>query len=207
LNNVGDYPLRARPILARAAMEGIASFATVESWMLNLYLDLAGGNKSMAAEIFLKLESRSARSAALEPLIAKLEPRYRELYQAITKHMRARAMARDKLAHWVWGVSRELPDALLLADPKALAVIDYFASDYQQQMNDAIWVYRDTDFAEIIEGNNDLAGFGLKFRWIVTGHVSNGEDRLYHELCAKPVLADILRRRAERDQTQSKATE
>ena len=200
LNNVGDYPLREREQLARAAMEGIASFATVESWMLELYLELAGGNKSIAASMFLTLESRSARSSVLQPLIAALEPRYQDLYRAIAKLLRTRALDRDKLAHWVWGVSNDLPDALLLADPKALALINYAERAETSRLPDHIFVYRASDFVSIIERNNELAGFGQRFRFIVRGHPANREDRLYHELCAEPALADILRRQDERDQ-------
>jgi hypothetical protein len=207
LNNVGDYVLRERETLARAAMEGIATFATVESWMLELYLDLAGGNKSVAAEIFLELESRSSRSAALQPLIARLEQRYQELYHAIAKLLKTRALDRDKLAHWVWGISAQLPDALLLADPKALALLDPLEPNYREKLKASIWIYKAKDFTDIIEGNIQLASFGFKFRWIMKNHPKNREDELYHALCAEPVLADILRRRAERAQSQSGATE
>ena len=183
-------------------MEGIASFATVESWMLELYLDLAGGNKSLAASIFITLESRSARSSALQPLIATLEPTYQALYRAIAKLIKTRAVSRDKLAHWVWGVTNDIPDALLLADPKFLALVDWANPQERQRIPEHIYVYRANDFAEVIEGNNEVARFGQTFRFIVTGHPANREGQLYRELCAEPALADILRRPGERDQTQ-----
>lgn len=205
LNNVGDYVLREREALARSAMEGIASFATVESWMLGLFIDLIGGNKTDAATVFLTLESRGARSAALAPFVARLEPRYQELYQAIMHRMKICAKERDNLAHWVWGASQQLPDALLLANPKALAVLDFASPTYSEDIAREIWVYRVADFTQIIENNNALANAGFKFRWIVQGHISNREDQLYHELCAEPVLADILRRRAERARPQHAA--
>jgi hypothetical protein len=191
LNNVGIYPLRHRPELARMAMEGIATFATVESWMLDLYLDLVGGNRSDAATLYLTLDSRSAKSAALEPFIKRLSQENRELYRALMKLMRTRAEARDKLAHWVWGFSPPLPDVLLLADPRAMSALNPLDHD---SYHNNIWVYRETDFAEIIKANEELAGFGFLFRWIVTNHISNREGELYRRLCAEPALANILHR-------------
>lgn len=202
LNNVGDYVLREREKLARCAMEGIASFSTVESWMLNLFLDLIGGNKSDAATLFMALDSRGAKSNALAPFVQRLPPEQQALYHSIMHLMKQRAAKRDKLAHWVWGASRDLPNALLLADPRVMASADPLTPDYRKILAQNIWVYEAEDFAEIIEGNNELAGYGFKFRWIVQGHPENAEGKLYRELCAEPVLADILRRRAERAQSQ-----
>jgi hypothetical protein len=201
LNSIGVYPLRERPALALAAMEGIATWATVESWMLDLYLDLAGGNKTLAAELFLTLESNSARSAAIVPLIAPLEKKYRDLYAAIAKLVKTRGRARDRLGHWVWGYSGQLPDALLLANPKAMSTLDWTNPEDRERVNAEILYYTAADFAQIVRDNEELAGFGFKFRWIVTNHPSNREDRLYHELCAAPALAEILHHQAERDRS------
>ena len=176
-------------------MEAIATWSTAESWLLNLYLELAGGNKSAAAEMFLTLESRSAKSAALNPLIHRLDGRYQTLYRAVAKLSRSRQSARDKLAHWVWGYSAQLPDALLLADPKALAAAKPDVADpSQNHITPHIYVYNEADFRSIIHDNEELAGYGFKFRWIVTNHISNRKDQLYHELCAQPAIADILHR-------------
>ena len=195
--------LRQREPLARAALEVIASFATVESWMLELYLDLTGGSKTVAAEMFLTLESRSARSGAIRPLVARLGERYQRLYRALEKLLKTRAGERDKLAHWVWGISPHLPDALLLANPKTLATLDSLDPDIREH----IYVYRQPDFDKITAANYKLAGHGMTFRFIVMGHAANREDRLYHRLCAEPDLADILRRQDERAQSQPKETE
>ena len=110
--------------------------------------------------------------------------------------MKIRAKARDKLAHWVWGASRQLPDALLLANPKALASLDPKSETYTDDLAKEVWIYGASDFAEIIEGNNQLAEFGARFRHIINRHPANRRDILYLGLCAEPVLADILNRRA-----------
>ena len=201
LNNVGDYALRERERLARYAMECIASFSTVESWMLNLYLDLVGGNKSDAAALFMKMESRATRAAALVPFISRLDKKYQTLYRAIEQLMKIRAKPRDKLAHWVWGISHELPEALLLANPKALATLDPLSPSFQEEMAKEIWVYEAKDFERIIKDNNELAGFGLKFRFIVQGHPANREDQLYQRLCSQPALAEILDRKGKEDRS------
>ena len=205
LNNVGDFPLRERERLARYAMECIASFSTVESWMLNLYLDLVGGNKSDAAALFMKMESRGTRSAALAPFISRLDKKYQSLYRAIEQLMKIRAKPRDKLAHWVWGISHDLPEALLLANPKALATLDHLSPTYSDDMKKEIWIYEAKDFEKIIQENNELAGFGMEFRFIVRGHPANRGDQLYQSLCAQPALAEILNRQSKRDQSHQRS--
>jgi hypothetical protein len=58
LGNAGDRPLARHPDLAILAIEAIASWSNVESFMLRLFVDLFGGHGSLAAEVFLSLEGK-----------------------------------------------------------------------------------------------------------------------------------------------------
>lgn len=111
------------------------------------------------------------------------------------KRFKVQAKARDNFAHWVWGASAKLPGALLLADPKAIAVLDPESVDFRERLRESVWIYREEDFHEITLANMKLAGCGLRFRHIINHHPANVEDQLYHQLCAEPALADILRHR------------
>ena len=74
IGNAGDRPLMRHSHLAVLAIEAIASWSNVESFMLNLFIQLLGGNGALAAEIFLSLETQSAKTrainAAAESLLA-----------------------------------------------------------------------------------------------------------------------------------------
>ena len=85
--------------------------------MLRLYITLAGGASADAATVFLTIESDGARKSAITALAdRRLDEEQKRLFWAILKIMGQRARYRHKLAHWVWGFSKMLPDALLLAD-------------------------------------------------------------------------------------------
>lgn len=203
MDSLGTYPFVQRPHLAVLAMERIASWATVESWLLKLYVDLSGGNKSMAADIFLALEGNAAKSAAITKLIARIEPRYQTLYLAISKMAKTRSKERDKLAHWIWGISPQYIDALLLADPRSEVrktldfeeTRDLTMDEIFKQNLEGIYIYDSIAFREMLKGNTDLASYIFRFRWLRIP-IHNPNDKLYHELCAEPAIREILDRQA-----------
>ena len=101
--------------------------------------------------------------------------------------------ARDKLAHHIWGISPNLPDALLLVDPKAVvtSAINY----------DEVYVYRENDLQSIIAANDRLCGYGLDLQFVIKGHVANRDGQLLTELCSQPEVAERLNRLGGQDRT------
>ena len=65
LGNAGDRPLARHPELAVLAIEAIASWSNVEGFMLRLFMQLLGGNESLAASVFLALENQASKTAAI----------------------------------------------------------------------------------------------------------------------------------------------
>lgn len=184
---IGDSPLVKRPQLALLAMEGIRSWSDVENFMLGLYIDMLGGDNDLAATAYLALDGSSAKSAVINAVAAKtLSTENLQLFRAIFNIAGTRQKARDKLAHWVWGFSDALPDALLLVDPRAKVGGKMSEED--------IFVYREADFRSIMQDNERLAAFGATFRFIVIKHVSNKQGELYAQLCAEPPIAERLLR-------------
>ena len=181
-------------LLARAAMEAIASWTEVERFMITLYVSLTGGPTSAGAAIFLAQETNSAKSAALTVLVnRKLSEPRRALYAAIAELIESRAGARDKLTHWIWGRSPELPDALILTDPRTLAAAEP-GDRAERQLHQNSWVYGEADFREIIRANEELAGWGMDFHFMLVS--SPGDETLYRGLCEEPVLREIMDRHA-----------
>src|SRR5690606_34285742 len=114
----------------------------------------------------------------------KLDDNNRRLLNAIIRIAKSAQKERDKLAHWVWGTSSSLPDALLLSDPRNL--------NFEADM---IYVYTAEDFENIRVKCERIAGFAMRFRFILKGHVANTNNRLYDTLCEEPEISEILNRR------------
>jgi hypothetical protein len=197
--NAGDRPLKHNPELGFLAMEAIISWSNVERFMLNMYLELMGGSQDLAAVSFLAQETQSAKKAAINA-VAKhvLDEKCFELLQAILEASKPGKSGRDKLAHWTWGYSPNIPDGFLLADPR---------NTHTDLDKNLIYVYKKQDFLNIIKLNDELCGFGLRFRWMLTGHIANKEDKLYRELCAEPLLRDKLPRRPPHEPSQTQPKE
>ena len=195
LANAGQRVLRQRPQLAVNAIEAIASSANVEAFLLKLFVSLMGGNKGTAARIYLALEIQSAKSVAITEAVKCLSNAdHQRLVIALVQLAKRNQKRRDRIAHYVWGISPhpKLQDALLLADPKSL-VNDNIDMEH-------IFVYRETDFLTLITDNDRLCGYWHKLRWIIEGHVANKDGRLYDELCREPEVREILNRLAAQDQ-------
>lgn len=186
--NAGDRPLLRHPDLAGLALEAIASWANVENFMLKLFVEMLGGNESLATNIYLALENQAAKNAAIsaaaKTTLGKDSNEY-SVFQAIISISKSSEKSRNKLVHWTWGDSPDIPYGLLLIDPRT-TIGELDKSD--------VYVYKKTDFQSIIEVNDKLCGIGLKFTFILRGHVANYEGRLLEELMEDPDIKSRLRK-------------
>jgi hypothetical protein len=188
----GDYPLYRHPELAVLAAQVIASWSTVEAFMMRAFIDLMGGEAEKAATAFLALETQSAKSAAINAVAsAYLPDDQQRLLRAILAVAKTGQKTRDKIAHWVWGDSPQITDGLLLLDPRNNIGADLNYDD--------IYVYKEIDFRNAIQMNERIAGFGFSFRWIMMGHIANRDGALYAQLCAEPEIQEKLNRQASQD--------
>lgn len=186
IGNAGDRPLSRHSELAVLAIEALASWCNVEGFLLRLFVDLFGGHGALAAEVFLSLQNQSAKSAAIDAAATTvLRNRDDELrvLRAILAIAKTNEKERNKLAHWTWGESPNIPDALLLVDPRA-SIGELNRSD--------IYVYKAQDFRTIIEANDRLCGFGLQFKFILNNHVANRDGVLLKELMAEQEIQQRL---------------
>lgn len=191
IGNAGDRPLARHPDLAVLALEAIASWSNVEAFLLRLFIQLLGGNESLAASVYLSLEGQSAKTGAIRAASAKaLETRPQEanVLDAVLALAKTNEKDRNKLAHWTWGESPAIPDAVLLVNPRAtLNDLDF----------SEIYVYRAQDFQSIIQSNDRLCGFGLSLKFVLSGHVANHDGSLLNRLAAEPEIAERLARQAQ----------
>ncbi|WP_342150982.1 hypothetical protein [Methylorubrum sp. SB2] len=186
--NAGDRPLRHNSELGLLAMEAIISWSNVERFMLDTYIHMLGGPSEPAAVAYLALEAQNAKTTIINAVANDvLEDNYRDLLMAIIKTAKTGQTGRDKLAHWTWGYSPEIPDAFLLANPK---------HTYDGISEEHIYVYRERDFQKIIDHNDLVCEFGMKFKRMLSQHPSNKDDAIYLALCAEPALRERLSRQA-----------
>jgi hypothetical protein len=62
-----------------------------------------------------------------------LAPPNYKIIDALLKVIESHEKIRNKIAHWYWGISDEIPDGLALVDPKQILVRDARIMDLQAQ--------------------------------------------------------------------------
>lgn len=119
IGNNTDSPSTHRPQLALAAMNVLAEWSILESFLLGLFTQMLGENPRPAAAIYGALTSDTSKRAALRAVakVALRNQQEKDVFEAILDLYKTCAKHRNKIAHWIWGWSKELPDAVLLMDP------------------------------------------------------------------------------------------
>lgn len=114
INNAGARELSQRPELAILVAEAINSWSQVEGFHLGLFVELFGGSDSLATDVYHRLSTSTAKAQALEAAIDNIpDEKIRKLTKAVTMLANSSKRMRDKLAHHIWGISPQLPNALL----------------------------------------------------------------------------------------------
>ncbi len=114
-----DDTMSTRPKIAVKIAECISEWADIES-MLGIYLALLlDTDRQAALAMFSALDNRAGSLRMLEAATkTKLPEAHAEIFSALLLGFIRPAMReRDKLAHWCWGQSPDLPDSLLLMEP------------------------------------------------------------------------------------------
>lgn len=185
--NAGERPLLQRPELAALAMEAIASWSNVEAFMLRLFVELFGGKESLATEVFLSLKGQVAKDSAIRAAAGfslRERPDELRILNAILAIAATNEKHRNKLAHHTWGLTPNIPDALLLVDPRAsLGDVD----------RTAVYVWKAADFNSIIAENDELCGYGLKLSLVLRNHIGNRNGEMVKSLLNTPKLKDRLK--------------
>lgn len=202
LGKVGQYPFDKHPELTRWCMEAIASWSQVEACALQLFVTLLGQPSATAAMIYLELDGKGPKSAALKVVAERTLPsEFQEVFGAIRKLIASQQKHRDKLAHGVWGYSPDVSDGLLLISPKELPLQyhpremgDFFNNIYLHA--DKIFVYREQDFSGFVRDNENLADAMLAFRRAFIWRDTHQAAERFARLCDMPGIRGTVRRPA-----------
>ena len=107
------------PELAALALSVIGHSSRADAALAQLAATLSAGQVEAVVDYYVSRRGDSTKFAVLETLaVASLKPDRHAIFRDLLKlHSRAQDR-RQPLAHWLWGSCNDLPDALLLLDPR-----------------------------------------------------------------------------------------
>jgi hypothetical protein len=147
--------LKARSELAVKVAQCIGISAEVEIWLGVALANLMQADFKAAIAMYSSVQSRSAQIGMLRAAAETALPQDEsDIFEAILSASIIPAIKdRDKLAHWVWGLTDQLPNDLLLIEPQETR--DYYIGFMKPavrttETRDHIFVVTDNDLQRIL---------------------------------------------------------
>jgi hypothetical protein len=112
--------LRSRPELAVLIGDVISLWSHIEADLSVVLIRMLGGGVRSGSAMYQAVQSFRVQMTVIDA-VAKIEVEheYLPIFEAVLTLVRRAARKRDKLAHWLWAISPDINDALLLLDPNA----------------------------------------------------------------------------------------
>jgi hypothetical protein len=108
------------PELAKLVASIFALWASIEHSLSLLLVSVLGADVEPAITMFATLTAQHLQMGALQAAAkAALSADDFDVFCAAISMTESVRTPRNHLAHWIWGTCEQLPDALLLAEPKA----------------------------------------------------------------------------------------
>jgi hypothetical protein len=122
--NFGPPSSWKRPLLLKYVMLVIEHWSTTELRLLLILRHCLGGDPTIAAEMLLAIENQNIQRTVIMTATKAVLPKDDwPLVEAAFMSMNASRNVRNRFAHHIWGVADDMPDALLLLDPKDMAIL------------------------------------------------------------------------------------
>ena len=204
-----------RPELAAKVAQCISQWSEVEIHLGAFLGLLLHANQKAAVAMYAGLENRSAQIRLITLAAeASLPLEHFDVISAlIQKVIRPAMRERDRLAHWTWGYSQDVPDALLISEPartlmslmralKEQPGIDYAAVP---SAFDQIFVIRESDLDGILKRSTE-AKYYVRLAMATVWEANRQQERDLHlrELSNVPRIREGLDRLArDRQKTQA----
>lgn len=154
----GNGPSITHPELALLAMSIMSDWSLLEGAMSSLFVNMLGANPIPGTAMYASLTSTAAQKSALRAVAtASLSTNRQDVFEAILTHFGSVAKERNKIAHWLWGTSPDIPDAVLLTNPSSLTeytaqMFDHLHEGREPRFTfpeEEIYVWRKQDFLEV----------------------------------------------------------
>ena len=150
--------LNDNPELAKLVASIFGLWASMQHSLSLLLTSVLGADAEPAIAMFATLTAQRAQLFALEAAAkAALSPNDFDVFSAAISMTGRVQTPRNHLAHWIWGSCEQLPDALLLAEPKA-------QKDRERELNLAFERAGGPDVKEIINLERYNPGTVLVYR-------------------------------------------
>jgi hypothetical protein len=189
----------------------------MEQFLMTAFLQLLGANPRPAAAIYASLNSDNVKKEAFRAVAkAVLTPEEQDFLEAIFWMQGTCSKDRSKIAHWGWGYSPQLPDAILLVDPEDAAQnhitnVEKMSAFRTKMLGallgekevkpempnlsvEGIYVFVEKDFLQAIEHIQKLTEYVVGFTLIVQKNPLNKDGRLLARLSAEPEVRAFLDR-------------
>lgn len=191
--------------LATLVASVINYHARLEVELAVIFTHILGTSAPVGYQMYNSIESAAARSAILKASAQySLNEEDNELFLVLHALFMRAAKKRHRLAHWVFGYSPDIPDALLLIEPEHLAEVHSNINQYDAKATSPsiidtqkVFVYRQNDFREMCEQANQLEYFLSLFTLVVKRFPQLG-DAPRATLLDTPQIREELKRRRER---------
>ena len=207
----GDHQaMIVRPLLATKVAQCVAEWAEIENHLGLLLALLLHANEKAALSMFSSVENRAAQLRMLHAAAeSSLTPHHFDVLESlITACVRPVMKERDKLAHWCWGYSDELPDALLLTEPsnklRGMLQVSHIQANTGSSNStiafesEKILVIRSGDLDRLYEKSTrvqTLLRMAMGSVW--TANTAQGRDANLQQLSSEPEIQEALTRRRE----------
>lgn len=102
-------------------MQVIASWAHIDGDLATIFSHVLKADIAVGTAVYQSLQGAEVRKRAFKAAAENALPRWQQLaFETVWRATSKSRMQRHRFAHHVWGAALELPDALLLMDPKVV---------------------------------------------------------------------------------------
>jgi len=191
-------------------MDVIAGWAKLENFLSHLFVRMLGVNPTPAAAIYAALKAEAARDSALRTLAEfSLQPADEEVFSVLLELYDTAGKLRHKVAHWIWGHTDDIPDAVLLCDPRVYTkwLVERAEHIARYRVNEKvpprldrekILVYTEQDFYEVTELILQITLLMIRFDSHLLTGVKNTQPveraRRFDELTNEPLIRERMAR-------------
>jgi hypothetical protein len=184
---IDDGPAMKRPELAVLAAKVISEWSLVDSQVSGVYVVMLGTNPAPGTAVYASLIANAVQKDAIRAVARlALDEEQNDVLEAILKLYATAAKERNKIAHWVWGSTPELPGKALLVEPSYLALYHAEYREYEDRRNrkhpqigekpgmdtGRIFVYTSEDFIHLSDRIRRLYTLVTQLRGILSVRVN-----------------------------------